>query len=119
VQPRCWIDFEMKGGIFQNRADLDRVYTVAPAQGGTVSYFGENQRDRTSFVGDLSLQANYQFAPWFTLYGGYNAIWVTGLALGPENFETDVTVLTQGPTLVNHGGQTVYHGLNVGFVLSW
>jgi len=118
VQPKCWIDFEMKGGIFANQASLDRAYTVATDQGGAAVYAGEDERDRTSFVGDLSLQVNYQFAPSWTFFGGYNAIWVTGIALGAENFSDDTGMLTLGPALVDHSGDAVYHGPNIGLVFT-
>ncbi len=119
IQPRCWIDFEMKGGIYQNRASLDRVFTVTEIGGQTSSIPGEDTHDRTSLVGDLSLQFNYQFSPGWTFYAGYNAIWVTGVALAANNFETDISLLAVGPALINHGGQVVYHGPNFGLVFAW
>ena len=86
MQPRCWIDFEMKGGIFQNRATLSRTFTVDDGAGGVSSVPGTDDIDRTSFVGDLSLQFNYQFAPSWTFYAGYNAMWVTGRGFGRRQF---------------------------------
>jgi hypothetical protein len=118
VQPKCWIDFEMKGGIFANRASLDRTYAVSTGGGAAAVFAGVDERDRTSFVGDLSLQVNYQFAPSWTVYGGYNAMWVTGIAQGAENFNADIDMLMLGPTIVDHGGDAVYHGPNVGIVFS-
>jgi hypothetical protein len=118
VQPKHWVDFEMKGGIFQNRVSLDRTYTFTDETGAATAYQGADELDRTSFVGELSLQWNYQFAPSWTLYLGYNAMWVTGLALGADNFENDVNVLTLGPTLMRHSGEMVYHGPNFGVVFS-
>ncbi|MFW6171684.1 MAG: hypothetical protein ACODAD_14435, partial [Planctomycetota bacterium] len=75
--------------------------------------------DRTSFVGDLSLQFNYQFGSYWTFYAGYNAMWVTGVALGADNFERDTSMLLLGPTDVDHGGQVLYHGPNIGLVLAY
>ncbi len=118
VQPKHWVDFEMKGGIFQNHASLDRTYTTTNGNGVSDAYPGADELDRTSFVGELSLQWNYQFAPSWTLYLGYNALWVTGLALGSDNFESDVDVLELGPTLMQHSGEMVYHGPNFGLVFS-
>jgi hypothetical protein len=113
MQPKCWIDFEMKGGIFANEATLDRTY------GGPAGQFtGEDERDRTSFVGDLSLQFNYQFAPSWTFYAGYNALWVTGVATGARNFLADPVTLELGPTIVDHAGELVYHGPNIGLVFT-
>ena len=116
---RCWIDCEVKGGIYQNQTSLERTFTVTEAGGQSAQTFGSDQRDRTTFVGDVSLQFNYQFAPAWTFYAGYNAIWVSGVALGTENFTTDISLLAVGPTLIDHGGQLVYHGPNLGLVFSW
>ncbi len=119
MQPRCWIDFEMKGGIFQNNASLNRTFTVDDGVGGIASLSGADRIDRTSFVGDLSLQFNYQFASAWTFYAGYNALWVTGLALGADNFERNPSTLVLGPTLINHRGTMVYHGPNLGIALTY
>ena len=119
MQPRCWIDFEMKGGIFQNDASLSRTYTVDNGAGGITSVSGTDSVNCTSFVGDLSLQFNYQFAPAWTFYAGYNAMWVTGVALSADNFETNPATLLLGPTKVAHQGETVYHGPNFGLVLAF
>ncbi len=119
VQPRCWIDFDMKGGIFQNRVTYDRLYTLVPAGGPVAAIAGNDQIDRTSFVGDLSLQFNYQFAHSWTFYAGYNAIWVTGIALAAENAVTSDMNLLFGPTRVNHSGQALYHGVDFGLVFSY
>jgi hypothetical protein len=115
IQPKCWIDFEMKGGIFTNRASLTRTYTGPAALTGVV---GTDEQDRTSFVGDLSLQFNYQFAPAWTFYAGYNALWVTGLATGAANFEASIPMLTAGPTILDHSSDAVYHGPNIGLVFT-
>lgn len=117
MQPRCWVDFEMKGGIFQNDASMNRTYTVDAGAGGV--FAGADGVDRTAFVGDISLQFNYQFAPAWTFYAGYNALWITGVALAADNFESDVSIMTLGPTLINHRGEVVYHGPNFGVVLAY
>ena len=119
AQPRCWVDVEIKGGIYQNHATLHRSY--AAERGGQVlnPVSGRDSIDRTSFVGDLSLQFNYQFASCWTFYAGYNAIWVTGLALGADNFESDQSILLLGPTQIDHGGEIVYHGPNLGLVMTY
>lgn len=118
-QPRCWVDFEMKGGIFQNDAGLNRAYTTDNGSGAIATATGTDAVDRTAFVGDLSLQFNYQFASYWTFYAGYNAMWVTGVALGADNFNADATILALGPTLMNHKGSVVYHGPNIGLVFAY
>ncbi len=119
VQPRMWVDFEMKGGVFQNSASLDRAFSVSEEGGQSTTLNGSDERDRTAFVGDLSLQFNYHFAPAWTFFAGYNVVWVTGVALGANNFSDDVGLLALGPTYIDHGGQLVYHGPNFGLAFSW
>jgi hypothetical protein len=119
IQPRCWVDCEVKGGIFQNSASLNRTFTVSEIAGIVASIPGNDQRDRTSFAGELSLQWHYQFAPSWTVYAGYHALWVTGVALGQGNFEADRSILALGPTSVRHNSDIVYHGPTFGCVFAW
>jgi len=118
-QPRCWVDFEMKGGVFQNKTSLDRDYTVSTAGAPANTYFGHDSRNGTSFVGDLSLQFNYQFARHWTFVAGYNVMWVTGVAIAPRNFNSDTAILTLGPTIVDNSGTITYHGPNFGIVATF
>ncbi len=119
VQPRMWVDVEIKGGIFQNSASLHCAFTVSEVGGATATINTRDQLDRTSFVGDISLQFNYHFAPAWTFIAGYNAVWVTGVALGPNNFENDIGLLAVGPAYLEHDGQVVYHGPNFGLAFAW
>jgi hypothetical protein len=118
VQPRSWIDFEAKGGIFQNNAGQTSTLVVVDAAGASTSTTFSNDRDRTTFVGDLSLQYNYEFARSWTFYAGYNAVFVSGVALGANNFQTDVNILALGPARVNHDANIFYHGPNIGVVFA-
>lgn len=119
MQPKCWIDFDMKGGIFTNRATLERTYTVTADTGAILgSATSLDEIDRTSFAGELSLQFNYQFAPSWTFFAGYNALWVTGLAIAAENYDNSIPVLTSGAASIDHSGEVVYHGPNIGLVFT-
>ena len=118
-QPRCWLDFTMKGGIFQNRTSLDRNYTISDVGGPATSFTGADTRNGTSFVGDLSLQVNYQFARHWTFFAGYNVMWVTGVALAPRNFTDSDALLVFGPTIVDNSGTITYHGPNFGVTATY
>ena len=50
---------------------------------------------------------------------GYNAYWLTGLALASENLPQDFNLLTRGPTQIQHNGDSVYHGPNLGFIFAY
>ncbi|HHM13176.1 MAG TPA: hypothetical protein ENJ16_06450 [Planctomycetaceae bacterium] len=116
VRPRFWVDFDIKGGIFANRAAMD--YALTQTAGGVpTNYAGGDTRDRTSFLGELSLDMHYQFASGWTFLAGYNAFWLTGVALAEDNFNTDINLLQLGPAQVVHNGEVVYHGPHIG--LTW
>ena len=114
LRPRMWIDADLKGGIFANEARLNQ----ALSQGAPVST-GSDTRNRTSFVGELNLQFNYSFTNAATFYAGYNAYWITGVALAQDNFQRDFSLLSLGPAQVDHRGETVYHGPNIGVTVAW
>jgi hypothetical protein len=114
VQDRGWIDVDIKGAVLFNEAgqstafynDLDPVTNVA---------FGADEQ-RTAFLGDLSVTYNYQIAPSFTFRAGYNGMFLTGVALAVDNFNSDLDQLENGPAQVVHDGDVIYHGPQIGFV---
>jgi hypothetical protein len=116
VADRAWVDVEIKGAVFSNEAEQNTVYTNTNEFGVTTQFAGQADRERTSFLGDLSVVFNYQLAPSWTFRAGYNAIWLTGVALGDENFNSDINILRLGPATIDHSGRVVYHGPNIGFV---
>ena len=65
---------------------------------------------------DLSLTLNYQVAPALTVRAGYNAIFTWGLAVGAENFNNNLGMLSLGPAEVDHGGGLIYHGPSIGVI---
>lgn len=116
VADRAWIDVDLKGAIFGNRAEQSTVYTNTNNVGVTTVFPGRADGNRTAFLGDLSVVFNYQCAPSWTFRVGYNAIGLTGVALGHENFNSDVNILQLGPAAIDHSGSVVYHGPTIGLV---
>lgn len=118
VLNRAWIDFSVTGAILFDQADSTVAANVNyPVDDPTQADFTSEQ-NATAFLGDLSLQFNYQFAPSGTLRVGYNVMWLTGVALATENFVSDInTLVHNGPGSVNHDGDVVYHGPSIG--ITW
>jgi hypothetical protein len=116
MRERAWLDFETKGGFFANRAGQRTVYTNVDSTGATTTVASGDSEDVTSYMVDLALTLNYQFAPSMTLRIGYNAIFVWDVALASENLNTDVNRLLWGPADVDHGHNLVYHGPSIGFI---
>ena len=117
VHNRAWIDLQVKGALFLNQAESRSVANVQDVvNGGLAASDLGDEADCASFLGDISLQFNYQFAPAWTIRAGYNAMWLTGVALASENFNSDVNTLIYGPASVDHSGSVVYHGPNIGLI---
>jgi hypothetical protein len=116
---RWWVNFEMKGAICQNDAKLRTDYRNVDNLGATTEFVGFRREHGTSWVGDIALTVVYRFSPRLNARFGYQAIWVTGMALADENFQRDVDILRLGPAQINHAGTVVYHGPFAGIELAW
>ena len=118
VEPSWWIDTEIKGVVFDNRASQSTNYTYSI--NGIETKFPSTRSDhRTTFALDLSLTLSGQVNSWLTYRIGYQAIWIDGLALASENFQDDWNLLTLGPPQLNTDGKTVYHGPHIGITGVW
>jgi hypothetical protein len=113
VVDRGWIDFEIKGVMFFNDASNRIESSVQSFPALTTA-----EEHHTAFMGDLSLMFNYQIAPAWTFRLGYNAMWLSGVALASENFLVDVNTLVSGPGALDANGRVVYHGPTIGMVLA-
>lgn len=107
--PRSWLDYELKGGVYGNHA---RYSSTSNAFAGTMAA----QKDVTAFSMDMSLIFNYQLTSALTLRFGYNAMWLSGVALGAHNVQTNANLLMNGPPKLDHAGVVVYHGPSFGLV---
>jgi hypothetical protein len=102
-----------KAGVFGN--DADQVTTTAGV-GGALPVVAASG-GQASFVGELGLNARYQWTDRLSLIGGYNLLWVTGVALAPDQLAT--TDITTGIATVSADGTLFYHGANAGLEFSW
>lgn len=114
---RLWIDFEVKGVILHNEVGLESRYVNTDGGGGVLTNFNDSdQRERTTFLGDASLTANYHFTRSLTFRLGYNLMWFSGLTQASENLNTNIGILSLGPAQLAHRGDAVYHGPSMGLV---
>lgn len=119
VDPGWSIDCEVKGGAFSNDAGQSTVYEhdgVAAYQG---THGGGRDDKVSAFALDVRLTATVLITPRLTVRGGYQALWLDGLALASENFNRDVNVLIAGPPSLVDRGKVVYHGPHLGVSWVW
>jgi hypothetical protein len=62
--------------------------------------------------------ALYRATPRLTLRTGYQVLFVDGVALAVENFNTESPFSARDPFL-NARGDVVYHGATAGFEWTW
>lgn len=104
------IDGDLKGGVYGNyiRGSLDGHGTHFDVDGvATASH--------TSFVGEIGLTANYRVSRHLSVYGGYQVMWLEGVALAGDYAIAMVNQDTDGDAF----GSAFYHGAQAGLQCRW
>jgi hypothetical protein len=70
-------------------------------------------------LGEISLNYNHQITTNLSMRVGYNAFWLTGVALASDNFNANFNFITPVPAQVDHSGNSVYHGPSIGFTWAY
>ena len=122
VIPGLSIGGEVKAGVYGNHSHQNTTILASSIPDG----FTETLRsDDVAFIGELSMMAIYRVNYHWTLRAGYDFLFIDGLALAIENFNSgqpfvDNPVLA--PSRVpsyNDNGSLFYHGWNIGLEYLW
>jgi hypothetical protein len=110
------VDGFIKAGIYANHA---RQQTSTVSNLGLVTTAGDRD-DHTAFLGEIGLTAAYRLGDYLTARGGYQAMWIEGVALAPDQIPfTDVLPFSPGTATLNTSGSLFYHGCYVGLEARW
>ena len=92
---------------------------ITTAAGGAFQYRPQTSaRDvGVGFVGDINYSLVRRLNDRWSLRAGYNLIWLSGVALAPNQFDFSFTT-TSGTQLVD-GGSVFLHGANLGLEAQW
>jgi hypothetical protein len=118
--PGLRVGGELQAGVYGNHMKMDTSITS-----NLVSNISAGQRltsDDVSFIGQANLLATYRINYQWTLRGGYQFLFVDGVALATENFNPQPPLLGQPfPVQVvkNSNGNIFLHGWNVGLEYMW
>lgn len=107
------LDGWAKAGIFGTDAHSDYSFSdiVFPFNG----FNAAGRQGQVSFVGDLGLTASYRLTDHIVLRGGYQLLWIDGVALASDQFNVQpVDGFGVGTT-----GGAFYHGALAGLEVSW
>ncbi len=109
---RFIFDAETKAGVYANSANTHQNITDA---GVTARDVGAQER-QVAFVGEVAVYGLIPLGSNFTARLGYTGIWITDLALAPDQFDTSTVA---GASAISMRGATIIHGFNAGMEFRW
>ncbi len=111
----------LKAGMYHNSTQgsiLERYTGVDPGLGGDTSRYGRSFSDSKSavaFVGTVALQSNIPLSNYWSLIGGYEATFIQGVALAPDqNLSNNGTTYS-----IDTHGNLIVHGANAGLQFTY
>lgn len=111
---------ELQAGVYGNHMNIN---TTAGVNTGAPTFTERLVSNDVSFIGQLNMLATYRISQQWTIRGGYQLLFVDGVALASENFNTAPPATFFPPTtrvsLVNDNGNVFYHGWNIGLEFMW
>lgn len=117
---RCNVRWEGKAGpavnITQQNTSINQIMTNS-----NVDYSETVKNNDSAFIGDTSVIFSYQVDCNWSVYGGYYLLWIDGVALAPEQFNSNFpnpANNTRQPFL-NANSLLFYQGFTGGVECTW
>jgi hypothetical protein len=124
--PGLRLGAEAKAGVFGNHANADTEINVntnpLPADNTFVEL---NEDNDIAFVANADIMFTYRLNYQWTLRGGYHFLFVDGVALATDNFNTEPPLIFNPPPAVGRvpfiddEASVFYHGWTVGAEFMW
>lgn len=117
IIPGFQIGTEGKAGIYGNRM---KQTTLINAESFMDTITERATKSRASFVGEAAVMGTWRLTQQLTLRGGYQMVYVDGVALAPDNFNTEPPFLqgARSASVVDNGF-VFYHGFTGGVEWMW
>lgn len=116
--PGLRVGGEFQAGVYGNHMNINNYfYTNQVAVPPVVEELDAND---VSFIGQANLLMTYRFNYQWSGRAGYQFLYVDGVALAPENFNS-IPPQINAPrvTRTNDNGNVFYHGFNIGLEYMW
>ena len=97
--------------VYNEDIDTNGVRTVTSNFTDT----GSARRDVAALIGEVGLHGSYKIHPNLIMRGSYDFLWMTGLALAPEQ----LIFVPVPANKVNNNGNVYSHGLSLTMECSW
>jgi hypothetical protein len=114
ISPRFKVGGEAEAGVYGVRAK-QRTH-VTSTQSPTLNELERD--DDVAFVAEGGAIGLFRVTPRFTIRGGYQLIYIEGVALAVENFNTQ-SPFSARQAFIDDGGEVFYHGSTLGFEWIW
>ncbi len=113
---RWWLDVDLKGGIYNNSTSVVTDFSQINVGGADAFGGGSAVSDRTAWVGDFTVALNWQMTPNCAFRVGYQGIFISGLALAPDNAVNNADLVLTDVVRLDDGGELAYHGPTIGLI---
>jgi hypothetical protein len=107
---------ELKAGVYANVADQATVVAATNLDPAVREAVADED---VALVAEANLTVVYQIKPWLALRGGYQILYLDGVALATENFNSAAPFAEPRPVFLNDNGNALYHGLTAGVEWTW
>ena len=116
---RRWaVDGWAKTGVFANLQSQSQAAIVDPSNPGLPYRDAHSSNDvAPAMLADLNLSVAYRLTDVFALRAGYNAIWIGGVAMAPNQW--DFTNSADAGKNLDPTGSIFLNGLSVGLDAAW
>jgi hypothetical protein len=118
VEPRWWFDVRMNAALCGNDTEQTTTHTLVSGGAGHTVSFGRGA-DSSAYVAEVALSCRYYITEHVMVRFGYQMLWIGGLSLASENLPDSADTLNQGPAVLDHDGEVLYHGPHLGVAVQW
>lgn len=121
IVPGISLGTDLRAGVYGNHAKYNTHVTGSTTAAGATADLRETATNNDiAVVGEANIMLVYRISPNWTLRGGYSALFLDGVALAPENFNsTNPFNNVRAVQELNDDGHVFYHGGFLGLEWMW
>ena len=112
----CALEGWAKAGLLGN-AQKEIQAPLVTSSGATIPRVSSATGGEVGFVGDINLSVIYRLTDVWGIRAGYNTVWLSGLALAPNQYDFSLDENAGGR--LDPSGGIFLHGANLGLEARW
>jgi hypothetical protein len=121
MSPRFKLGVEAEAGIYGNdtKANTNVVWQEVNVAPSPIQRLNESESDTdVALVAELGAIGLFRLTPRMTIRGGYQLLYLDGVALAAENFNV-ASPFSARQAFVDNNGDVFYHGATLGCTFTW